>query len=213
PPVQLGKDVQLPPKPKYPRLDSQLNNMVEQLSAGPAIAAMGDAPLYQDEPVAVTIRLSGNASDIVAFASQNGATVANAGADYIEAYVPVALLTALAEQPGVLRVQAIVPPQPALVTSQGAAVHGAPAWNTGGFTGAGVKVGIIDVGFIGYSGLMGTELPSAVVARCYTAIGVFTSTVSDCQTDTVHGTGVAEAVVDVAPNVSLYIANPILLAT
>ena len=33
--------------------------------------------------------------------------------DYIEAYVPVTLLGRVSEQPGVLRVRAIVPPQPA----------------------------------------------------------------------------------------------------
>ncbi|MDP2950632.1 MAG: S8 family serine peptidase, partial [Chloroflexota bacterium] len=208
PPIQLGPDVQLPSKPKYPRLDSQLNGMVERLSRGPATAAAGGVPIYQDTKVAVTIRLSGSAPALAQFLGQRGATVANVGADYVEAYVPVELLPDLEGQPSVLRVQAIVPPQPAVVTSQGAAAHGAPAWNTGGFTGTGVKVGIIDVGFIGYSGFQGTELPSSVVARCYTVVGTFSSTLANCETGDVHGTAVAEAVVDIAPNVTLYIANP-----
>ena len=208
PPLQLGEDVQLPPKPRYPRLDSQLNRMVEQMSYRSAQATSSEAPIYQATSVAVTIRLSGSVSLVVDFLEQGGATVANLGTDYIEAYVPVALLVALEGRPGVLRVETIIPPQPA-VTSQGTTVHRSPTWNAGGFTGAGVKVGIINGGFIGYSGLMGTELPSAVVARCYTAVGTFSPTLANCETDTVHGTAVTEAVVDIAPDGSLYIAaNP-----
>ena len=165
------------------------------------------APLYQGTSVAVTVRLSGDATTTVEFLEQGGATVANVGPDYIEAYVPVTLLASLSEQEGVLRVETIVPPQ-ALVTSQGTTVHGSPVWNARGFTGAGVKAGIIDTGFQGFAALMGTELPSTVVARCYTAIGVFSALLSDCEDGSVHGTAVAEAVVDIAPNVTLYIANP-----
>ncbi len=208
PPLQLGPDVQLPPKPKYPRLDSQLNRMVEQLGQRSAQALAYEAPIYQGTSVAVTVRLSGNASAVAAFLEQGGATVANLGTDYIEAYVPVTLLVALEGQPGVLRVETIIPLQPN-VTSQGAAVHGSPNWNAGGFTGTGVKVGIIDGGFIGYSGLIGTELPSPVAVRCYTAVGTFSSTLASCETDSVHGSAVAEAVMDVSPNATLYIANPI----
>ena len=208
PPLELDEDVQLPPKPQYPRLDTQLNRMVEQLGWRSAKAVADEAPIYQDTAVAVTIRLSSNVSDVVSFLEQNGAVVANVGTDYIEAYVPVTLLVALEGQSGVLMVQTIIPPQPD-VTSQGTTVHRSPVWNSGGFTGTGMNVGIIDVGFIGYSGLMGTELPSTAVARCYTAVGVFSSTLADCETDSDHGTAVTEAVVDIAPAVDLYIANPI----
>ena len=76
---------------------------------------------------------------------------------------------------------------------------------------------------------MGTELPSTVVARCYTDIGVFTQNLADCEAvgdvtvpfpacqDAVqrravrgaeHGTIIAESVIDIAPEASLYIANP-----
>ena len=207
PPRQLSEDFQLPPKPTYPRLDSQLNRMVEELAWRPVAAIADDAPLYQGDSVAVTIRLSGNLPAVVGFLEQRGATVANVGADYIEAYVPVTLLVALEGQSGVLRVATIIPPRPA-ITSQGTTVHGSPIWNARGFTGAGVKVGIIDVGFIGYGALMGTELPATVVARCYTAMGVFTANLADCEIDTVHGTAVTEAAVDIAPDITLYIANP-----
>ena len=142
------------------------------------------------------------------------------------------LLGPLSEQSGVLRVREIVPPQPTQISQQiignGPAVHGSQAWNRAGYSGQNVKVGIID-DFRGLSGLMGTEAPSTVVARCYTDIGVFTENLADCEQDpevsvpypecldqvqrgalrgAQHGTWVAEAVLDIAPGVSLYIANP-----
>ena len=204
--TQLDEMVPLPPKPTYPRLDSQLNRMVERIGqVSPQMLAY-DAPLYQGASVAVTVRLSDNASSTAEFLTNGGATVANVGVDYIEAYVPVTLLVPLAERDEVLRVDTIIPPQPQ-VLSQGTTVHGSPKWNARGFTGTGVRVGIIDGGFQGFSGLMGTELPSTVVARCYTAIGVFTSALSACENGEVHGTAVAEAVVDMAPGASLYISN------
>jgi hypothetical protein len=82
---------------------------------------------------------------------------------------------------------------------------------------------VIDVGFTGYSSLMGVELPDEVVARCYTDVGVYTSNLADCEASeplpdfngcslgnsgSVHGTAVAEAVIDIAPDATLYISKP-----
>ena len=94
-----------------------------------------------------------------------------------------------------------------IVTSEGASRHGAPAWNGVGVTGDGVKVGIIDTGFSGYDSI-GAELPRVAGARCYRyGFGRTTDNPPDCVGD-VHGTAVAEAVIDIAPDASLYIANP-----
>ena len=94
------------------------------------------------------------------------------------------------------------------VTSQGVEPHQASAWHRAGITGQGVKVGVIDTGFEGFSALLGTELPHTVTARCYTDIGKFTNRLLDCESRTNHGTDVAESLMDVAPGVELYIAKP-----
>ena len=179
-----------------------------------ARAASKDAPVSQEEAVAVTIYLSGNVDEVVRFLEDNGGSPRNVGEDYIEAYVPVTLLGPVSEQPGVIRVREIIPPQPAQSTPQiaghGPQAHLSEAWNQAGYRGQGVKVGIIDYwGFEDFSGLMGTELPATVVARCYTDIGVFTRDLADCEVDYDHGTKVAESLIDIAPEVSLYIANPV----
>ena len=232
---------QAPPIPEkaglsYPNLGSHLDQLVASVEAGQATAqdAAADTPVHSGESVAVTIYLSGNVDEVVSFLEDNGGDPRNVGEDYTEAYVPVTLLGQVSVQPGVIRVQEIVPPQPVQtfqrITGHGPAVHGSPAWNQAGYSGQGVKVGIIDIGFRGLTSLMGTELPATVQARCYTDIGEFTQNLADCEAaepvsdttlpecleavqrgavlDADHGTIVAESVLDIAPGVELYISQP-----
>ena len=175
-------------------------------------AAADRAPMRQSGSVAVTFRINdpSKVDALTRFLRENGGDPRNVCEDYVEAYVPVALLVEASKQPGVRRMQAIVPPQPKRgpTTSQGVEVHGAPLWHALGFTGEGVKVGVIDTGFSGLSGLLGTELPASVAARCYAGMGRPTSRLSACDNEgDFHGTAVAEALLDVAPDVSLYIAD------
>ena len=67
--------------------------------------------MQREGSLAVTIHLSGNVAEVVDFLEGNGGDPRNVGDDYIEAYVPVTLLGELSEQPGVLRVREIMPPQ------------------------------------------------------------------------------------------------------
>ena len=219
----------------YANLGSHLNQSVALVEGGllSAQEAASQSPISTGGSVAATVYLSSNVGDVVEFLEDNGGDPRNVGEDYIEAYVPVTLLGELSEQPGVTRVQEIIPPEPAYgeYTSQGVQTHLSQAWNNAGYSGQGVKVGVIDVDFEGFSRLRGQELPFSVEARCYTDIGVFTNNLSDCEgvdpvsddtapqcvdvaqrgaeLEAVHGTAVAESLIDIAPDVSLYIANPI----
>ena len=199
----------------YPKLGSMLDQLVAEFETGDASARTADAgdPSHWESSVAVTIYLiPENVDAVVSFLEDNGGSPRNVGEDYIEAYVPTSLLGQTSEQPGVLRVREITPPLPAqsalTVAGHGPPAHGSAAWNEAGYRGDGIKVGLIDVGFEGISDLMGTELPVTVVARCYTDTGVFTQKLADCENDRYHGTLAAESVIDIAPEVSLYIANP-----
>ena len=65
---------------------------------------------------------------------------------------------------------------------------------------------------------MGTELPATAAARCYRLGDEPSENLADCEGTedyyfTDHGTAVAESVIDIAPNVSLYIARPISQGT
>ena len=113
----------------------------------------------------------------------------------------------LASVSAVRSIEAIEPDRPQVI-SQGTQAHNAARWHAGGHVGAGVKVGIMD-SFEGILQLMGNELPASVVARCYTSVGVHSSSVAACDGGNNHGSAVAESLVDIAPAVQLYIANPI----
>ena len=210
----------IPEKPalKYPNLGYHLDRLVARVEAGEASGeeAAKDASISQDEAVAVTIYLSGNVVEVVEFLEENGGAPRNVGDDYIEAYVRVSLLGPLSEQPGVLRVREIIPPQDDLgnFTSQGVQAHGSAVWNQGGYSGQDIKVGVIDsyFGFRGFRGLMGSELPASVEARCYPEVGLPTNNLADCEhieLGSAHGTVVAETLMDIAPEVDLYIASPL----
>ena len=99
---------------KYPNLGSRLDGLVTSVEAGQSTAeeAAKDAAVHRGASVAVTIYLSGSVDGVVAFLEENGGDPRNVGEDYVEAYVPVALLGPVSEQPGVLRVREIVPPEP-----------------------------------------------------------------------------------------------------
>ena len=204
--------------PKYPNLDSKLNHILEQTQTGrlTAQAAAASAPMYYGQSVAVTLDIiEGYADAIASYLEANGASPRNIGADYIEAYIPVSLLAEASDQEGVLSVRSIVPPHPdqGTVVSGGAAVHGVTSWHAAGFKGRGVKIGVIDLSFKGFAGLMGSELPATVNARCYTGAGSFTANLSDCistsspERSRKHGTAVTEAVFDIAPQADYYIAD------
>lgn len=218
PGVSADGDDDIPPPPAkealmYPNLGSHLSDLAEayeQRSAAQRESAE-QAAISSGGSVAVTIRLTANVSDVVQFLQDNGGDPRNVGEDYIEAYVPVSLLGAVSERPGVIRVREISPPQPEFgpITSQGVQAHLSAAWNQAGYSGQGINVGIIDTNFTGFGSLIGTELPAPVGVRCYTDLDRFTSNLADCERgDDDHGTIVAESLVDIAPEVSLYIANP-----
>ncbi len=237
-PAQQGDNeeegIDLPPivkvPPKHPNLDSNLNRLVEEAAAAAQQGARQQpnatdnanaGPAPAGESVLVTFYIDPDqVAAVRQYLEDNGVFVRNVGEDWIEAHVPPALLGAASELPGVRRVDTVIPPQPqslGSVVSQGVELHHADAWHRMGYRGQGVKVGVIDTGFQGFSELQGGELPRNVTARCYfdpEAAKTPSSLLADCEQapceeiECVHGTAVSDTVVDVAPEVELYIANP-----
>lgn len=197
-------------KPAFGRLATPLSQLAEMALVDPQRAltfARDNIARAQGVTIPVSIRLNDGAQPFEAL-GRLGALVVNQGSRTVEAYVPVQALAALANEASVQRVDPIYPVMPRVV-SQGVSVHGASAWHAAGLTGQGAKVGVIDIGFIGLSGLIGSELPANVTGRCYTGIGASSGNLADCQTATVHGSGVAETLMDIVPSAQLFIANPV----
>ena len=216
-------------QPRYPNLDSNLNRLAEQAQAAGQQSSVthssdpgGDSSSSSDstslpEPVLVTFYVEPEQlAAVQQFLEDNDVFIRHVGADWIEALVPPALLPTASELPGVHRVDTVIPPQPAQSqgrsVSQGVALHHADAWHRMGYRGEGVKVGIIDSGFEKIRELQGRgELPGNVMARCYPPLdstAPVSSSLADCEVDGSHGTAVTETIIDVAPEVQLYIAHP-----
>ncbi len=132
-------------------------------------------------------------------------TGTGAGGRYVQAFVPVAALEQVA-QAAAIQTIARPPTFEALAgdeTTQGDSAANAPAWRSAGLTGSGVKIGIVDVGFLGYKDLLGKELPSSVTVKNF----VDGQTTSQVDGTTPHGTACAEIVHDIAPDAALFLAK------
>lgn len=133
----------------------------------------------------------------------SGGTVLAAYDALTSARVPVSSLLSLARARGVLDVRRADGIGSTEAVSEGVAEMAANVWQAAGFTGAGVKLGIIDVGFQGYQALLGSDLPATVKTWGKSSAGP-----EGAANDTeAHGTGVAEIVHDVAPGATLYLAR------
>ena len=153
--------------------------------------------------VKITTHPEGVQSVTDAVVAAGGEVTGSANGDtWLQAWIPAGALDAIAAQDDV---QYISRPAEAITmaTTEGLAVINGPAWHAAGFRGAGVKVAIIDAGFQGYPGLLGSELPATVTAKN------FVDGESDAQVNgaTVHGTACAEIVHDIAPNATLYLVK------
>ncbi len=118
----------------------------------------------------------------------------------IEAEEPELLLERLAELDHIIGLRM---PQQLLIQNQvglgeGVSVTLADEWHTAGITGQGVKVGVLDLGFAGYAGLLGSELPANVTVQTF-GNPVYMDT-------QVHGTAVAEIVHEMAPGAQIFLA-------
>ncbi len=93
---------------------------------------------------------------------------------------------------------------PLAIESEGVDLTGASSYHSAGYTGSGVKVAVIDLGFAGLSSAISDgELPHTVVMIDCTGSSC-TPTDFPSETD-FHGTAVAEIVYDMAPDAMIYL--------
>ena len=115
--------------------------------------------------------------------------------------VPVEEITRLAEHDDVALIRAPAIARPTdfgSIVTESVTLTGATSLIDSGANGAGVRVAVIDLGFVGLNNAIAAgELPADTVTVDFTGEGV------DRGTD--HGMAVAEHVVDMAPGASLYL--------
>ncbi|GEM_PF-2132535 len=115
---QLQAQVPNSRKPTYPKLESQLSDLVKRAVTSPDEAddLAADAPLSENGAVAVAIHLSTTAADpqaaVLAYLADQQIVPSNVAETLIEAYVPLLALPDLADGDTVARVRLIRPPIP-----------------------------------------------------------------------------------------------------
>jgi subtilisin family serine protease len=123
----------------------------------------------------------------------------------IQAWLPVSVLETVAAHDDIYFIRRPTKGFPTSGNSETEALDlmNALAWHGEGIMGAGVRVGIIDLGFKDYTKLLGTDLPAHVTVKN------FVDHEDDTKVDgtTMHGTACAEIIHDVAPEASLYLAK------
>lgn len=140
-----------------------------------------------------------------------GITVVSAHRDRVNIAVPLTLIRAQleTEEPGAIfkrltelehviavRLPERRVPDAGATEGEGVAIIGAQAWHLSGFTGAGIRIGVLDLGFYGYQDLLGVELPNDVTVKTF---GLYDN-------EEVHGTACAEIIHEVAPDAELLFA-------
>ncbi len=89
-----------------------------------------------------------------------------------------------------------------VIEGEGVGVIDAEAWQGAGFTGAGLRIGVLDLGFAGYESLLGEELPDNVV---FEKFGWRFSEDTPMEQQ-VHGAACAEIIHEIAPDAELIFA-------
>lgn len=204
-PEPLPRPPALPPRSAgNKKLDSTLAQLQEVYTkqggaqAGQFAAQSGLRPSSGAPQSTVTAIVVADVKDQAENAVRaEGGVVRSTCANLIQADVPMAALDRLASHPAVRFVRPPLSAIPVFV-SEGTALTGASNWLGIGLTGAGVKVAVIDKGLLGYTSLLGTELPATVNTSC---------TPSPLESLTDHGTAVAEIIHNVAPDVGIYLVN------
>ncbi len=195
-----------PPTPKQgnPKLAHVLFELGRQTPAEAAATADLYGLRLRDGRVTVVLQpLLGRDSSSIdrAWIATTGAQVTGSTRDVLRVDVPVDRLAQLAAGPTIRAVRTPYRAKHGAVTSQGVALTGANGLQSTGTTGAGVKVAIVDLGFTSLtSAISAGELPAYLSDSTH---GVSFDGTS-LQTSTVHGTGVAEVVHDMAPDAELY---------
>jgi subtilisin family serine protease len=208
-----GSVSDLPQRPQsMGGLDAALSRVAEAADAGSALAALDVARTARLRTsggrvqVMLTVR-SGELDAVRAAIARAGGEVTGVGNRnrYVQAFVPVGVLSRLGRDRGILSIGMPTQVQPTfgLQDTQGDTALGGPAWRKSGNIGLGVKVGIIDVGFSGYPALLGTDLPSSVTVRNF----VDGESTAQANGTTPHGTACAEIVHDIAPGAQLFLAK------
>jgi subtilisin family serine protease len=197
-----GQNLRSIPKPqpsdvRATKLESRLAEMLTQPAAKPVALPLGVQLDGEGRVIVLIEPLPGRPSTDVDIAGLEalGASVLARSRHLLRIAIPGNRLLEACEIPGINFISTPQRPNSHAV-SEGVALTRANGYHRNGLLGAGVKVAVIDDGFIGANRLA-DELPATVRTRDFTGDGQYGGNV--------HGTACAEIVHDVAPEAELHL--------
>ena len=198
-PVEYEK-VDHPPKLEGVLARIQKNWVAQKRALAKATARQYGAADIDGENITVVLEPRyGRLSESIDFGalSSLGVRVVAQSRHLVEVSAPIAALERLTHVDGVQFVRLPIKPKLHVVVSEGVERIKASVYSNKGFTGRGIKVGVIDLGFVGIPSLQNRgELPN-LSYRDFTGEGIFT--------ETEHGSACAEIVHDIAPDAEIYL--------
>ena len=206
-PVEYEKEDH-PPKLEGVLARIQKNWVAQKRALAKATARQYGAAEIDGENITVVLEpLNGRLAESIDFGalSSLGVRVVAQSRHLVEVSAPIAALERLTHVDGVQFVRLPIKPKP-LVVSEGVERIKAQVYSRSGFTGRGVKVGVIDIGFVGVPSLRNRgELPNiSSRSRDFTGEGLFQQGRLS-ERDRVHGAACAEIVHDIAPDAEIYL--------
>ena len=198
-PIEYEK-VDHPPKLEGVLARVQKNWIAQKRALAKATARQYGAATIDGENITVVLEPRyGRLSESIDFGalSNLGVKVVAQSRHLVEVSAPIAALERLTQVDGVQFVRLPIKPKLHAVVSEGVGRIKAQVYSSRGFTGRGIKVGVIDLGFVGVPALQNRgELPN-LSYRDFTREGIFT--------ETEHGAACAEIVHDIAPDAEIYL--------
>ena len=186
------------PPPKQPKLAFELRR---EIGAGPlSRESLRQAGGAERVKVHIDTR-SADTTAVLAGIDAAGGSVLGAIPGSIEADIPAGALERIAARDDVRYMSQLDHLVRASVTSEGLGSSGASSWQTRGYRGKGVKVGVVDGSFADYPARQASgDLPSNL-----TAVDLCSGNLLKPADDGAHGTAVAEIIYDMAPEASVYL--------
>jgi hypothetical protein len=189
----------LPPK-GHPKLDSALSALASQNNTkaiGPLTSGL--APQTAGDTVRIIIEAAKGQTNNVSASARAFGSIEGSYGDLVQMVVPISQLNTLAGLSNAKLVRLPMKPLPSVI-SEGVPLINADDWQLASYNGTGVKIGILDAGFSGYTTRqLEGELPAAITTWWAPSIG-------NAGTN-IHGTACAEIVYDMAPCATYYFAN------
>ena len=225
----IRKRVELEPVPltPYVLIDNLRIESAEYEATKEALTKTGKSTDTMDDPIRkifITVDSLERSDEVADFLESRSVVISSKNKNpqhaefVVVAYVPRSLLKELSYMEGIIRIVEQAPPSNEsggsnLELLDLAEISGLTTWRLAGIDGEGIQVGIIDGGFQEIqTRVLATDDAPSITSLCFkpNKDEPFEGPreIGRCETEVDHGTDVVENLIQVAPNVKIYISNP-----